>query len=753
MAANAIHARSIYFFSLFSPVFTLIYFAVWNRGVNAIREHPNDIMQEQDLVFLDLEDPVVRDCTAMVNRSQKIVPDNMREDAVLLLSGDYIGRQEERARLQRLLEGDGSAIEDGDGGSSAAAATAGSALTEQTRNEPVDSLNKRRKKWAKAIINHTNESTYVRGSALKTAVLGSGASEEDTRGFEQVIGDLVACCALHPMIDNDGIYSVKLWRTIRQVTPGPRGEGVYLIGDRGPSIEMKESKVRYGNLGPGDGDDIPVLEGREYSVDNDNDNDNVDARTDEAATTAAAATVIQSVCRSKNARREYYEFRSIRIEAVITIQTLWRGHSVRRTIQHNGAATIIETFVRVVLSKRAFRAASDRRQVIERLARGYVARRRYGPTIRAGVEEWRQVQECWIPVLRRVEEAEERSNGFFSWAALKNKSYDISQAEADEDAKETNKRIDAARDRQASDDENENDSVGDVGEDEARRRIDEELVNENKIYVEEECDELPSDSYDNILLTASVLKWFKKADTPFKGFFLRRMRQFANGEYERSQKLRKLLRGSKHIIWECYLEQKVAQRILFTECRTKNESDGSFKKSILVWYVAKHDNVSRCMCKIDEAEGRMNRQAFVSSASHLVENGEGGVNTEGTTKDGAMILGNDTILLDPNGNTPLKIHELPPAELDKLNIKNWEPPFRLTNDERKIVQTPGTVLVLGRSGTGKVRHSTVAGAASYVVSLLSRYLLVYMNIPHDVSTILFSRLYASSTRWCMMCMM
>ena len=65
---------------------------MWNRGVNAIREHPNDVMQEQDLVFLDLEDPVARDCRAMVNRSQKIVPDNMREDAVMLLSGDCIGR-------------------------------------------------------------------------------------------------------------------------------------------------------------------------------------------------------------------------------------------------------------------------------------------------------------------------------------------------------------------------------------------------------------------------------------------------------------------------------------------------------------------------------------------------------------------------------------------------------------------------------------------------------------------------------------
>ena len=71
-----------------------------------------------------------------------------------------------------------------------------------------------------------------------------------------------------------------------------------------------------------------------------------------------------------------------------------------------------------------------------------------------------------------------------------------------------------------------------------------------------------------------------------------------------------------------------------------------------------------------------------------------------------MILDNDVILLDPNGNTPLKIHELPSAELDKLIIEDWKPPFRLTNDERKIVQTPGTVLVLGRSGTGKVRRAS-----------------------------------------------
>eukprot|EP00563_Minutocellus_polymorphus_P012807 CAMPEP_0181065838 /NCGR_PEP_ID=MMETSP1070-20121207/24961_1 /TAXON_ID=265543 /ORGANISM="Minutocellus polymorphus, Strain NH13" /LENGTH=46 /DNA_ID= /DNA_START= /DNA_END= /DNA_ORIENTATION= len=46
----------------------------------------------------------------------------MREAAVMLLSGDCIGREEERTHLRRLLEGDGSVIEDHDGGSGATSA-------------------------------------------------------------------------------------------------------------------------------------------------------------------------------------------------------------------------------------------------------------------------------------------------------------------------------------------------------------------------------------------------------------------------------------------------------------------------------------------------------------------------------------------------------------------------------------------------------------------------------------------------------
>lgn len=651
-------------------------------------------MQEQDLLLIDLEEPVASDCRAMMNRTQRIIPKNMVEDAEMLLSGDCLGREEERKHLRLVLNNDGWIIHDrGDGNGTA---NTENSTTERNQNESAESKDVRRKKWVKAVIQYTNQSTYISGTALKASALAANASEGETKDFEQVVGDLVACRVLQPRVI-DGIYSVKLRESIQRVTPGPGGKGVYVIGDRSRTIEVKESGVRYGEIvGDGDDDDIPALEGEAEAE-------------PEVSAEDHAAVAIQTFYRSSHARREYEVLRPIRISSVTTIQTTWRGYSVRRTIHRNRAATTIEAFGRLVVAKRAARIARERLQLIETYALRYIARLRYYPAIRAGVEEWRRVQRLWAPVLRSIEKAEARSGGLFSWAALKNSTYDISQAEADEDAKEINKRIDEARDLQASDEENEDDNVGDVvGEEEAREKIASKSTNENKIYTEEECDELPSDSYDDILLTASVLKWFRNSDTLYKEFFLRRMRQFANGEYERSQKLRKLLRGSKHIIWECYLEQKVAQRILFTECRTKNEADGSMKKSILVWYVSKHDNVSRCMTKIDEAEGRMNRQAFKSTASGLMagSEGTGGEDSEvqDTTEDGGMILDNDIILLDPNGNTPLKIHELPSAELDKLIIEDWKPPFRLTNDERKIVQTPGTVLVLGRSGTGKVSH-------------------------------------------------
>jgi superfamily I DNA/RNA helicase len=49
----------------------------------------------------------------------------------------------------------------------------------------------------------------------------------------------------------------------------------------------------------------------------------------------------------------------------------------------------------------------------------------------------------------------------------------------------------------------------------------------------------------------------------------------------------------------------------------------------------------------------------------------------------------------------LKLYELPKDDLAKLQDKTWKPKLSLSDEEREIVETKGTVCVLGRSGTGK----------------------------------------------------
>ena len=200
--------------------------------------------------------------------------------------------------------------------------------------------------------------------------------------------------------------------------------------------------------------------------------------------------------------------------------------------------------------------------------------------------------------------------------------------------------------------------------------------------VEKVCD---AQALDNIMLTAESLKWYKHADPRHSMLFLRRLKQLAAGE--RSRILSKHLVGSKNFsIFETYLDQgRTALRILWTECRER-----SGLRAILVWYVSKHKHVSKYMVQIDEAAMRLNRQP--SSARSLFQ-GDGG-------DDVMLLLDGDTVLLDPMANTPLKIHE---ADIRQLASKECldSLPLRLTSAEKAIVEKSGSVLVLGRSGTGK----------------------------------------------------
>jgi len=192
-------------------------------------------------------------------------------------------------------------------------------------------------------------------------------------------------------------------------------------------------------------------------------------------------------------------------------------------------------------------------------------------------------------------------------------------------------------------------------------------------------------NFKRIHFSGEVVKWIRHGDSKYVGLFIRRMKQLSGGE--RSRILAKRLNGSttsKVPIYETYLEQKSGYRILWTE---KDDY-------LLVWYVTTHDRVSRLMRLIDDSKNRSQRQRIsmdemdeMKDASHM--NGRNNIKDE------------DEIFLDPLGNVPMRVYDIGMNEIENIKKKDWTPALHLTDEERKVVETKGTVLLLGRSGTGK----------------------------------------------------
>ena len=281
-----------------------------------------------------------------------------------------------------------------------------------------------------------------------------------------------------------------------------------------------------------------------------------------------------------------------------------------------------------------------------------------------------------------------------SWEAIKHFKEEFDLARTPEELAEygeTFEQLDAAG-RAAlteddSDDEGHADNVEKVeGLEEEKKEPDDSDDGEPEEQPGELCKQFlrPIPEMDNIKLTKSVLAWLRKTEQKYVDLFLRRIEQLARGE--RSRILQKNLTGSKTTIYETYLEQKSAQRIMWTPVVEAG------KHSILIWYVARHKEVSRLMALIDHAEQRQ-AKVFVSAAESLYENDQ--------EANDIMVIDPEDILLDPNGDTPLKLHQVSADNIKKLANPYWEPPLRLTPQERFCVEKKGTVLVLGRSGTGK----------------------------------------------------
>mmetsp|Transcript_29648 Transcript_29648/g.81504 ORF Transcript_29648/g.81504 Transcript_29648/m.81504 type:complete len:2695 (-) Transcript_29648:60-8144(-) len=252
-----------------------------------------------------------------------------------------------------------------------------------------------------------------------------------------------------------------------------------------------------------------------------------------------------------------------------------------------------------------------------------------------------------------------------SWARLKSENVDINRWQdlsADfEEITESAMTMAAAHSDENGEEEEESDSVAETAGD---------------CLEQESMDFRPPslESLEKIQMTKEVVKWIRGCHPTYRDFFLRRVKQLAAGD--RSRILAKGLVGSKTRIFETYLEQKSGFRILWTKM-AGNE--------IRIWYVAKHDDVSRLVKLIDCAEERSTR-SLVTAASQF------------ETSESVL---RDSIVLDPFGNTPMKLYEVTFDEVDQIMDRSWSPPLHLTPEEQTIVQTPGTVLLLGRSGTGK----------------------------------------------------
>eukprot|EP00546_Thalassionema_frauenfeldii_P011581 CAMPEP_0178925970 /NCGR_PEP_ID=MMETSP0786-20121207/18238_1 /TAXON_ID=186022 /ORGANISM="Thalassionema frauenfeldii, Strain CCMP 1798" /LENGTH=1471 /DNA_ID=CAMNT_0020600971 /DNA_START=303 /DNA_END=4718 /DNA_ORIENTATION=+ len=176
-----------------------------------------------------------------------------------------------------------------------------------------------------------------------------------------------------------------------------------------------------------------------------------------------------------------------------------------------------------------------------------------------------------------------------------------------------------------------------------------------------------------ILLTSEALKWLRmQKDQKYRNLFHKRIDQLAKGG--QSYCLSKKLKGSKHGAFETKLDK--GQRIIWTQRGTER----------MIWFICKHDKISRCCELIDLSYDRV-----LTDGSHE--------EFEPVSDDKVR---EPEMLANPIANVPLKIHSVDVDDLDRLLVdENWTPPLKLTPTEEEIVTREGTVLLLGRSGTGK----------------------------------------------------
>jgi len=192
-----------------------------------------------------------------------------------------------------------------------------------------------------------------------------------------------------------------------------------------------------------------------------------------------------------------------------------------------------------------------------------------------------------------------------------------------------------------------------------------------------------------IEISQHVKKWFEKERLlEIRDKFQRTLAALAKGH--RSYAFSKRLQGCKTVpVFESKLLR--GPRILWTYIFRRDKSIQMHHDSsavILVWYVVmKHDSVPHFLDLIETAIKRTAKQ--LGSNKWLEISSE------------ALDLSEEIVLIDPMKNVPMRIYVTPTEEIDQLCNADWKAPLRFNKHEQSVRKQQGTVLLLGRSGTGK----------------------------------------------------
>ena len=338
------------------------------------------------------------------------------------------------------------------------------------------------------------------------------------------------------------------------------------------------------------------------------------------------------------------------------------------------ARRIIDVFVSKIISIKRRCKLRDSAKMAQKIFRGHSARKIHGDQVQARLLEFRHFNSVWKHAVETATVvAAERSSASLTltgWALVREKINMKKTEFIDDDGNlaETDEKLNKAL---AGALEEEDGFEDDIEEDEDESDWEDDAMENNIIEAHDKLD------WSQFQVTSHVCKFLKTGDTKYREIFVKKITQLAKGE--RSHKLQKPLVGCESVIYETYLENKSGFRILWTQ-----EGD-----QLVIWFVCQHKSVSRLAKLIDDAKNRAARQQLPDSFISEMENGS-------SSQEEKM-----SVKLDPIGNVPLKLYDVNFDSVNDIVDESWTPPMHLTQEESDVVHATGTVLLLGRSGTGK----------------------------------------------------